>query len=661
MANPALPFLCGWLNEIPKNGPAREWYFIQDSKNPTKIFQFVQDPTRLQNSTISPSSVIDLTKAKRVTVSMIDPERFMIFLKDREWQLENVDSEFSRDEWVDGLTEWIHHFSNQGLIKGTKAKETLRETKDALKQKGTRMLGKFSTLTKQNSLGSSPKRDDEDVLSASQGQESYSLSLDPAFRKGSLEVPERRQPTKAAPPPPNHNHTNSDNSNNSSNSNTVTAAPFQSPRPLNAPKPPLPSKAPAPPPTRAPPSKIPSSSNLIQQNNKPALPTPNRPKPPPPNSPRPNGIPPNCPNCRVDLNNRSVSNFCPDCGFSFPTQPSPQPNTKQQNQIPTGLPHPTPPKHTPPSPQSQIPPQRNQYPPAPQRNIPPVTVNNNNPPANTVPSTPQKVGEIVYKELSFGKKLGEGAFGTVYVGNFRGSTVAIKSLKPMNEKDMLEFEKEIHFLRGLNCPYIVGFIGMCSDPKNRCIVTEYMGGGSLYDILHTKKQKLQMHMIKKLSIDIASGLDYLHRCKPPIIHRDVKSMNILVDSEECTVGKVCDFGLARVRDSIQSANMQMTQMVGSPMWMAPEIMKNEPYSQSVDVYSYALVMFEMFTNRLPYPELNQMQLLMEVAINRKRPQLPPNAPPFIQQLINNCWHPNPDSRPTFSIILQILDGKDQKQ
>ena len=131
--------------------------------------------------------------------------------------------------------------------------------------------------------------------------------------------------------------------------------------------------------------------------------------------------------------------------------------------------------------------------------------------AQAAPVAPVKVGEIAYKELTFGKQLGEGAFGTVYVGTFRGATVAIKKLKPMSEKDMIEFEKEIHFLRGLNCPYIVGFIGMCSDPKNRCIVTEFMGGGSLYDLLHTKKQKLQMYQIRKLSIDIASGLDYLHR------------------------------------------------------------------------------------------------------------------------------------------------------
>ncbi|MCL7039707.1 hypothetical protein MKW94_005497, partial [Papaver nudicaule] len=134
---------------------------------------------------------------------------------------------------------------------------------------------------------------------------------------------------------------------------------------------------------------------------------------------------------------------------------------------------------------------------------------------------------------------------------------------------------------------VVRFIGACTKFPNLCIVTEYMPGGSLYDFLHKHHNVLGLSLLLEFAIDICKGMEYLHQKN--IIHRDLKTANLLMDIDH--VVKVADFGVAR----FQSQGGEMTAETGTYRWMAPEVINHQPYDQKADVFSFAIVLWELTT------------------------------------------------------------------
>jgi len=206
-------------------------------------------------------------------------------------------------------------------------------------------------------------------------------------------------------------------------------------------------------------------------------------------------------------------------------------------------------------------------------------------------------------------------------------------------------------MMSLRSPHVVLFIGVCSKPPNMCIISEFLGGGSLYNYIHTELVKLPFDKIKQYAIDIATGMNYLHLSTPPIIHRDLKSLNILLDEyhNHC---KITDFGMSKIRYEEEQVNT--VGSIGTPIWMAPELMRGEKYNEKIDVYSFGIMLYEMIANELPFKELNQMQLLMEVAVKNQRPNLTVTCSAPLHTLMTNCWDENPKNRPSFQQIIEIL-------
>lgn len=177
---------------------------------------------------------------------------------------------------------------------------------------------------------------------------------------------------------------------------------------------------------------------------------------------------------------------------------------------------------------------------------------------------PLKQREIRMSELSLQKVIGEGAFGKVYKALYRGQKVAVKVLIKQNLSDdvVREFETEVKIMSLLNHPNICRLLGACLQPYNRALVIELAEKGSLWNVLRSGRSTLDDAVRFKFILDTARGMSYLHQFRRPILHRDLKSPNMLVQDDFSI--KLSDFGLARVKTQIQT----MTGNCGTVQWMA---------------------------------------------------------------------------------------------
>ncbi|KAJ1403892.1 Serine-threonine/tyrosine-protein kinase, catalytic domain [Sesbania bispinosa] len=267
-----------------------------------------------------------------------------------------------------------------------------------------------------------------------------------------------------------------------------------------------------------------------------------------------------------------------------------------------------------------------------------------------IPSDGADVWEIDPNQLKYENKVGSGSFGDLYRGTYCSQDVAIKILKPERiSTDMLrEFAQEVYIMRKIRHKNVVQFIGACTRPPNLCIVTEFMSRGSLYDFLHKQRGVFKLPSLLKVAIDVSKGMNYLHQNN--IIHRDLKTANLLMDENELV--KVADFGVARV----QTQSGVMTAETGTYRWMAPEVIEHKPYDQKADVFSFGIALWELLTGELPYSYLTPLQAAVGVVQKGLRPTIPKNTHPRLSELLQRCWQQDPKERPAFCEIIEILQN-----
>nr|XP_009408296.1 PREDICTED: serine/threonine-protein kinase STY46-like isoform X5 [Musa acuminata subsp. malaccensis] len=256
--------------------------------------------------------------------------------------------------------------------------------------------------------------------------------------------------------------------------------------------------------------------------------------------------------------------------------------------------------------------------------------------------------EIDRRFLKMGKKIARGSCGDLYRATYLGQDVAVKILRAdqLNEALLLEFNQEVDILRRVHHKNIVHYIGACVKPTELCIITEYMTGGNLYDHLHKQHISLELPHLLKFSIDICKGMDYLHQNN--IIHRDLKTANLLLDAN--SVVKVGDFGVAR----FQNQEGVMTAETGTYRWMAPEVINHQHYDNKADVFSFAIVLWELATSRVPYDNMTPLQAALGVR-QGLRPDIPKDMHPTLAALMQRCWDEIPSKRPSFEEITQELE------
>ncbi|KAF0689221.1 Aste57867_19308 [Aphanomyces stellatus] len=193
------------------------------------------------------------------------------------------------------------------------------------------------------------------------------------------------------------------------------------------------------------------------------------------------------------------------------------------------------------------------------------------------------------------ERIGEGSFGKVYRGRrkYSGHIVALKfvSKRGKTEKNMYNLRQEINILRGLNHSNIIAMLDSFETEGEFCMVTEY-AQGELFQILEDDHE-LPEDEIKRIAVQLIQALHYLHSNR--IIHRDMKPQNILVGPKQQI--KLCDFGFAR---AISADTNVLTSIKGTPLYMAPELVKEQPYNHTVDLWSLGVILYELATGRPPF-------------------------------------------------------------
>jgi serine/threonine protein kinase len=251
--------------------------------------------------------------------------------------------------------------------------------------------------------------------------------------------------------------------------------------------------------------------------------------------------------------------------------------------------------------------------------------------------------------------------GIVYKAQYHGSDVAVKKLPIVaaDSEELKQFEQEAKLMKKLRHPHLVNFYGYYQDETHYSIVMEYVSGGSLDKILYDTEQPFPWPTRWDVAHDVASGVSFLH--DEGIIHRDLKSQNILVYYEkDRTRAKVADVGIAKIVK--QETISTMTKGAGTPLWMAPEVIEAQgEYDEKVDVYSYGIILSELINCKVPYSEVkNAFQIIPQV-LEGKRPNFnAASAPHSFVTLMEKCWAQRAEERPKMQSVVETLDEIQQE-
>lgn len=252
--------------------------------------------------------------------------------------------------------------------------------------------------------------------------------------------------------------------------------------------------------------------------------------------------------------------------------------------------------------------------------------------------------------FEIGTPLGRGGFATVFLAkNLRTEElVAVKRFHPIasalpDAKKRAEMAarralKEQRIWDGLRHRNIVEYKGCFFGEEGELnLVAEYIPGWSLADHL-SQITKFPEHLVARITKQIVDGLDYLHR--EGVTHRDIKPANILVDPSG--VIKLTDFG---VSSSLDVPTMTGNTLVGTPHFIAPEMIEGRPYNKSVDIWSLGCTVLELATGRRPYHDLRAHEALFRIAQDRKPPPIPSSVSPLLRDFLKTCWVWDPEKRP----------------
>ncbi|CAH9094942.1 unnamed protein product [Cuscuta europaea] len=221
--------------------------------------------------------------------------------------------------------------------------------------------------------------------------------------------------------------------------------------------------------------------------------------------------------------------------------------------------------------------------------------------------------EIPWEDLVLGERIGLGSYGEVYRADWNGTEVAVKKFldQDFSGAALAEFKREVRIMQRLRHPNVVLFMGAVTRPPNLSIITEFLPRGSLFRIIHRPHSQIDEKRRIKMALDVAMGMNCLHTSTPTIVHRDLKSPNLLVDNDWNV--KVCDFGLSRLK---HNTFLSSKSTAGTPEWMAPEVLRNEPSNEKFLSSFVCMVLLEktIFTCFSLFQLLVYINMLHQISV-----------------------------------------------
>ena len=189
-------------------------------------------------------------------------------------------------------------------------------------------------------------------------------------------------------------------------------------------------------------------------------------------------------------------------------------------------------------------------------------------------------------------------------------------------------------------------------------MTEYCSGGSLFNYIQNENFVFSVAQKIEIALGVARGMKFLHSQSPSIVHRDLKSLNILIErpvktQKDKVCVKIADFGISRRCDYIM-----MTADVGTSYWKAPEVISGEVYGPSCDVYSFSILLWEILCHKRPYLNEDKQIVMRQIRMHKRRPSLddvPNDIPDKLKEIMQICWKQNPSKRPTFDWIYSEIE------
>ncbi|RWR79534.1 serine/threonine-protein kinase [Cinnamomum micranthum f. kanehirae] len=292
--------------------------------------------------------------------------------------------------------------------------------------------------------------------------------------------------------------------------------------------------------------------------------------------------------------------------------------------------------------------------------------------AVVMPSMEENFFQFSLKQIELRKLVGRGSTADIYRGMWRGLDVAVKCIYPgffqSNRNCQTWFAQELETLSRQRHPFVLRLMGACFDlPDKGWVVTEFLSRRTLKEWLHGQSERQRQRLIPlppleeriDKGLEIAQAMQYLHEQKPKVIHRDLKPSNVFLD--DAMHVRVADFGHARF---LPEGELSLTGETGTYVYMAPEVIRCEPYSEKVDVYSFSIILNELITGQFPYIEYDygptELASLVPYTVsdrtrswgNKIRPTLPEKCSQLeeLTDLILQSWDENPQNRPSFATI-----------
>ncbi|XP_046571972.1 receptor-like kinase TMK2 [Haliotis rubra] len=278
---------------------------------------------------------------------------------------------------------------------------------------------------------------------------------------------------------------------------------------------------------------------------------------------------------------------------------------------------------------------------------------------------------ISVDSVELGQRLGGGIFGDTHIATWQDMTVAVKRMtinihgNQVTEATMEFMKSEVWFHSRQRHKNIVTVVGLCLDGKHPYIITEYVNGECLKDVIKHKGTELTWPQRVKMCHGVADGMAFLHSTKPPIIHRDLRCANLFLLQDD--IIKVADFGLVKLLQPVRQeclqddccCQRQYSACPASFRWTAPELL-NHPTAQeddavittACDVFSYGVIMWEIIVCADPFDHLQTEQEVMKAVQSGRRPDIPTSAEvmPQYREMLRECWCQEPQNRPTFKQV-----------